>query len=122
MAERIYKLQPNRTMALRGFDHLGASAAIHSATANSFKVTGNFRDASDFCVLMLWDIDDFYEHPSIKYLPDSSFQNLVLTFNVQYSGLQPLDSKKYPSIDWPYLDLSNMDGTTAQVRLFDCAT
>lgn len=109
-------------MALRGFDHLGASAAIHSATANSFKVTGNFRDASDFCVLMVWDVDDFYEHPSIKYLPDSSFQNLVLTFNVQYSGLQPLDSKKYPSIDWPYLDFANMDGTTTQVRLFDHAT
>jgi hypothetical protein len=122
LAERIYKLQPNRTMTLRGFDHLGASAAIHSATANSFKVTGNFRDASDFCVLMLWDADDFYEHPCIKYLPDSSFQNLVLTFNVQYSGLQPLDSKKYPSIDWPYLDVANINGTTSQVRLFDHAT
>src|SRR5208337_1948106 len=25
------------------------------------------------------------------------------------------------SIDWPYLDVANMDGTTAQVRLFDNA-
>jgi hypothetical protein len=121
LAERIYKLQPNRTLALRGFDHLGASGALHSATASSFKVTGNFRDASDFCVLIVWDADDFYEHPSIKYLPDSNFANLVLTFDVQYTGLQPLDSKKYPTIDWPYLDIVNMDGTTAQVRLFDHA-
>jgi hypothetical protein len=122
LAERIYKLQPNRTLALRGFDHLGASAALHSATADSFTVTGSFRDASDFCVLMVWDVDDFYEHPSIKYLPDSNFQDLVLSFNVQYAGLQPLDSQQYPAIDWPYLDVLNMDGTTAQIKLFDHAT
>ncbi len=122
MAERIYKLQPNRTLALRGFDNLGASASLHSATANSFTVTGNFRDASDFCVLMLWDVDDFFEHPSIKYLSDSNFADLVLTFNVQYTGLQPLDSEEYPTIDWPYLDVANMDGTTTQVRLFNYAT
>jgi len=122
LPERIYKLQPNRTLSLRGFDHLGASGALHSATANSFKVTGNFRDASDFCVLIVWDADDFYEHPSIKYLPDSNFEDLVLTFNVEYTGLQPIDSRKYPTIDWPYLDIVNMDGTTAQVRLFDHAT
>ena len=102
MPERIYKLQPNRTIALRGFDNLGASGAMHSATANSFKVTGNFREAADFCVLMLWDVDDFYEHPSIKYLPDPNFAGLVLTFDVQYTGLQPLDSNKFPTIDWPY--------------------
>ena len=121
MAERIYKLQPNRTLALRGFDHLGASAALHSATENAFRVTGNFRDASDFCVLILWDVDDFYEHPSFKYLPDSNFQDLSLTFDVHYSGLQPLDSKKYPSIDWPYLDVVDMEGNTTLVRLFDHA-
>lgn len=122
LAERIYKLQPNRTLALRGFDNLGASASMHSATATSFTVTGHFRDPSDFCVLILWDVDDFYEHPSLKYLPDSSFANLVLTFNVQYTGLQPLDSEEYPTIDWPYLDVANMDGTTTQKRLFNYAT
>ena len=49
MPERIYKLQPNRTLALRGFDGLGASAALHSATVDSFQVSGNFRDTADFC-------------------------------------------------------------------------
>jgi hypothetical protein len=28
---------------------------------SGFTVTGNFRDASDFCVLMLWDVDDYYD-------------------------------------------------------------
>ncbi len=122
MSEQIYKLQPDRTMALRGFDQLGASGAMHSATPNGFTVTGNFRDAADFCVLMLWDVDNYYDHPSLKYLPDPSFAGLVLSFDVQYTGLQPLDSNKFPTIDWPYLDIVNMDNTTASVPLFTYAT
>ena len=69
MTERIYKLQPNRTMALRGFDDLGAAAALHSATEDSFKVSGMFRDPADFAVLILYDADNFYEHPRLDYLP-----------------------------------------------------
>ncbi|MDQ6663922.1 MAG: hypothetical protein M3Z23_05975 [Acidobacteriota bacterium] len=123
MTERIYKLQPNRTLALRGFDQLGASAALHAATSNSFKVSGTFRDPADFAVLILWDADDFYEHPSIKYLPDFNFAGTTLTFDVVYdSGLQPLDSPKYNWIDWATLDATRADGTTAQVRLWDFAT
>jgi hypothetical protein len=120
MSERIYKLQPNRTMSLRGFDALGASAAIHSATANSFQVSGNFRDTADFAVLVLYDADNFYEHPRLKYLPDFNFSGLILTFNVQYdSGLQPLDSPKYNWIDWATLDCSLLNGTSAKVTLWD---
>ncbi|MDQ6699941.1 MAG: hypothetical protein M3Z36_07130, partial [Acidobacteriota bacterium] len=123
MTERIYKLQPNRTLALRGFDQLGASAALHSATADSFKVSGTFRDPADFAVLILWDADDFYEHPSIKYLPDFNFAGTTLTFDAAYGiGLQPLDSPKYNWIDWATLDVILADGATAQVRLWDSAT
>lgn len=122
MPERIHKLQPDRTIQLRGFDDLGAAAAIHSATANSFKVSGVFRDAADFAVLVLYDADNFYEHPSIKYLPDTNFDGIVLTFDVHYAGLQPLDSVKYPTISWPFLEVIRPDNTTAQIRLFDYAT
>jgi len=51
MSEPIFKLQPNRTMQLRGFDAFGAAAAMHSATENAFTVSGVFRDAADFAVL-----------------------------------------------------------------------
>jgi hypothetical protein len=122
LPERIYKLQPNRTIQLRGFDDLGASAALHSATTSSFKVSGVFRDAADFAVLLLYDADNFYEHPRLKYLPDSDFSGLTLTFDVRYTGLMPLDSPKYPTIDWPYLDVIRADGTTAQIPLFEHAT
>jgi hypothetical protein len=121
MPEKIYKLQPNRTIQLRGFDSLGAAAALHSASDTAFKVSGIFRDPADFAVLILWDADNFYEHPALKYLPDWDFSGLTLQFDVRYRGLMPLDSPKYPTIDWPYLDVIRMDGSSKRIRLFDYA-
>jgi hypothetical protein len=120
--ERIYKLQPNRTLHLRGFDGLGAAAALHSATADSFKVSGVFRDPADFCVLVLYDMDNFFEHPLLKYLPDPDFDGLTLTFDVHYSGLRPLDSPRYATIDWPYLDVIPAAGDPVRTPLFPHAT
>ncbi|MEJ7605294.1 MAG: hypothetical protein WKF37_03280 [Bryobacteraceae bacterium] len=122
MPERIYKLQPNRTIALRGFDDLGASAALHSATANSFKVSGVFRDPADFAVLKLYDADNFYEHPNLKYLPDFDFAGLTLTFDLKVDGLMPIDSPKFPTIDWPFLDVTRKDGSGTKIVLADYST
>jgi hypothetical protein len=118
MSERIEKLQPDRTIALRGFSDLGAAAAVHSASPTGFTVSGVFRDPADFAVLMLYDADNFYEHPSIRYLPDMNFDGLTLSFDVHYTGLFPLDSPKYPTIDWPYLDVIAGDGTPSRIPLF----
>lgn len=122
MPEILTKLQPNRTMQLRGFDAFGAAAALHSATTNSFTVSGVFRDSADFAVLVLYDADNFYEHASLKHLPDFDFSQLVLSFNVKYTGLRPIDSPRYATIDWPYLDVIREDNTTARIRLSDYAT
>lgn len=117
MSATIFKLQPDRTIALRGFDHLGASAAIHDATADSFSVSGSFRDPADFAVVTLYDADDFYNHPHWKWLPDFDFDGLVLEFDVDCEGLMPLNSRKFASIDWPYLDILTPSGTTGRIRL-----
>jgi hypothetical protein len=121
VSESIFKLQPDRTIALRGFDHLGASAALHNATATGFSVSGAFRDPADFAVVMLYDADDFYNHPHWKWLPDFDFDGLVLQFDVEYQGLMPLNSRKYASIDWPYLDILTPEGTPGRIRLSDHA-
>lgn len=121
MSERIHKLQPDRTIQLRGFDHLGAAAAMHSATPDGFKVSGVFRDAADFAVLTLWDADNFYEQPRLKYLPDFDFSGLTLRFDVRYENLMPLDCRKYPTIDWPFLDAVTPAGETRRIRLSDYA-
>ena len=122
MPERINKLQPDRTVSLRGFDSFAAAASIHSATPTGFTVSGTFRDPADFAVAVLYDADNFYEHPSLKYLPDFNFAGLTLNFDLNYTdGLQPIDSPKYNWIDWATLDCIRADGTTAQVRLWDNA-
>jgi hypothetical protein len=122
VSEAINKLQPDRALYLRGFDNFGAAAALYAASPTGFKVSGVFRDAADFAVLVLHDADCFYEHPRLKYLPDFNLAGLVLSFNLQYTNLQPIDSPKYPTIDWPYLDVARPDGSTAQIPLFAHAT
>lgn len=122
MLERIYKLQPDRTLSLRGFDTFAAAASIHDASASGFTVSGTFRDPADFAVAVLYDADNFYEHPRIKYLPDFDFSGLTLTFNLQYSSaLQPIDSPKYNWIDWATLDCVLADGTPKNIYLRDNA-
>src|SRR5690349_13543087 len=122
LPERIYKLQPDRTLYLRGFDSFAAAASIHSASPRGFTVSGTFRDPSDFAVAVLYDPDNFYEHPSIKYLPDFNLAGLTLSFDLLYTdSLQPIDSPKYNWIDWATLDCIRADGSTAQVRLWDHA-
>ena len=66
MPEAIYKLQPDRSIYLQGFDAFGAAASMHSASPGGFTVSGVFRDAADFAVLILWDADCYFEHPSFK--------------------------------------------------------
>jgi hypothetical protein len=121
VSESIYKLQPARTIHLRGFDHFGSAAAMHSAHSSGFEVSGVFRDAADFAVLVLYDADNFFEHPRLKYLPDFDFDGINLNFNVLYTGLMPLNSRKYPSIDWPYLDVTPETGENVKIRLSDHA-
>jgi len=118
--ETFNKLQPDRTVYLRGFNTFAAAASIHSASPDGFTVSGTFRDPADFAVAVLYDADNYYEHPRIKYLPDFNLAGLTLNFNLRYSdGLQPIDSPKYNWIDWATLDCILADNTTKQVRLFD---
>lgn len=119
--EKIYKLQPDRTLYLRGFTGFGAAAALHNTSPTGFTVSGVFRDMADFCVLNIYDADNNFEHYSVRYLPDFDLSGLVLTFDVAYRGLQPLDSAKYSWIDWATLDVITEDGVAGRVRLWDHA-
>jgi hypothetical protein len=121
MSEVINKLQPDRTIHLQGFDGFGAAAALHHASATGFEVTGVFRDQADFAVVILWDADDYFEHYSIRYLPDFNFSGMVLKFNLFYQGLQPIESPKYNWIDWATLDCISSSGEPQYANLFDNA-
>jgi hypothetical protein len=121
MSEVINKLQPDRTIYLNGFDGYGAAAALHHASPTGFEVTGVFRDQADFAVLLIWDADNSFEHYSMRYLPDFDFTRMVLTFDLYYQGLQPIESPKYNWIDWATLDCISSTGQAQYANLFDNA-
>jgi hypothetical protein len=119
--EQILKLQPDRTLYLRGFDGTGAAASLCRTSPTGFTVCGVFRDMADFCVLVLYDADNNFEHYSVKYLPSFDLSGMVLNFDLSYQGLQPIDSAKYSWIDWAQLDVVSPTGTVNQIRLWDHA-
>src|SRR5271170_3803242 len=122
MPERIYKLQPDRTLSLRGFNTFAAAATIHNASPAGFQISGIFRDPADFAVAVLYDADNAFEHPSVKYLPDFNFSGITLNFSLLYTdSVQPIDSPKYNWIDWATLDCIRADGSTANIPLWDHA-
>ncbi|WP_321471164.1 hypothetical protein [uncultured Paludibaculum sp.] len=125
--EAITKLQPNRTVSLKGFDRRGAAAAIHSASATGFTVSGVFRDFADVAVVDLFDADNVYEHYTMRHLPDFELADLSLQFDLRYQGLQPIESPKHPWVAWnsmqcvPVSRLDQTDLTGVSVNLFDQA-
>ncbi len=120
--ERITKFQPDRTLYLRGFTGFGAAGSLCEASPVGFKVYGVFRDQADFCVLVVYDADNIFEHYSVKYLPDFNLSGMVLNFNLSYQNLQPVDSAKYSWIDWASLDVIKTSGEPVKVVLWDYAT
>ena len=119
--EQILKLQPDRTLYLRGFTGVGSAASLCKTSPTGFTVQGVFRDMADFCVLNLYDADNLFEHYSVRYLPDFNLSGLTLTFDVAYRGLQPLDSAKYSWIDWAHMDVIREDRTSGKIRLWEHA-
>jgi len=123
--EQIFKLQPDRTFYLRGFSGVGAAASLCKTSPTGFTMCGVFRDMADFCVLVIYDADNTFEHYSVKYLPDFNLSGIVLTFDLSYQGLQPVDSAKYSWIDWAEMAVipSNgvSDGAPVKIRLWDYA-
>jgi hypothetical protein len=109
-------------MHLQSVSAYGAGAALWGASDQGFTVSGIFRDAADFAVLVLWERDDFYGHPRWSYLPDGNFTGLVLDFDIIFQGIQAFESNKAPWTDWPYLDCLLTNGTRVQKKLIELAT
>lgn len=118
MSETIYKLEPHRTLHLRGVDRFGAAGSLWGCSATGFSCSGVFRDMADFMVLMLWDADDYFGHyQCTKYMPDFNFSNMVLTFDIAMSGLQQLDSPANQWIPWRSLSYVLQDGQPGTIDL-----
>ena len=97
----IEKLTPDRDLQCFFF-HPSAIAAISSASADGFTVSGTWRQQFDWAVIE-WNRDNVYEHPALRNLPDGDLSGLVLTYEETRTNCIPLDSELFPTVDWPYL-------------------
>lgn len=120
--EQIYKFQPHRTMHLQGFDAYGAAATLWGASDTGFNISGVFRDQGDFAVVVLFQKDDPFGHPRFSYLPDDNITGLKLDFDIDFQGIQAFESKRWPWIDWAYINAYDESGNLLQHSLRDLAT
>ncbi len=124
MSETIEKLSPHRDLQCFFFRR-SAIAAMSNATATGFDVSGTWRQQFDWAVIE-WNRDNIYEHPLLRNLPDGDLSGLSLSYEERRSNCILMDSKLFPTVDWPYLRIwaadSNGDEQIYRVRLFDHAT
>ncbi len=121
--EQLNKLDPRRTIHLRGFDRRGAAAAIHSASAAGFEASGVFRSPDDFAVVVVFKRDNLFEHHSMRYLPDGDLSGITLDYDYAAgTGLAPLDSVFFESIPNRSLSFIRNDRTSGTIPLFEHAT
>ena len=103
MSEQLLKLSPHRDLQCF-FLTPTAIAAMSSASASGYTLSGTWRQQFDWAVVE-WDRDNAYEHPSIRYLPDGDLSGLQLTYQETRTNCIPFESNLYPTVDWPSLRL-----------------
>ena len=126
MPETLEKLRPDRD--LQCFFFLPSSiAALSNASPSGFTVSGSWRQQFDWVVLE-WNRDNVYEHPTLRYLPNGDFSGLTLSWRETRTNciLLDMDPFFYPTVDWPYLRIWANDAVGVEkvwrVRLKDHAT
>jgi hypothetical protein len=124
--EAIHKLEPHRTLYLRGFDRRGCAASLNNASASGFTVSGVFSDQADFAVLVLFDADDQFGHLfTTRYLPDFSLTGVTLDFDLAITSAQNPVSRKYQSVPWgaiSYITKAESPGTISLQPMATSAT
>src|SRR6476659_7770874 len=97
----IEKLTPDRDFQCFFF-HPSAIAAISSASANGFTVSGSWRQQFDWAVIE-WNRDNVFEHPALRNLPDGDLSGVLLSYEETRTNCIPMDSTTYDSVGWSYL-------------------
>ena len=123
MEDTLSKLRPDRDLQCYYFQP-SAVAALSSATTNGFTVSGCWRQQVDWAVVE-WNRDNVFEHPALRNLPDGDLSGIQLSYEETRTNCIPLDSRLYPTVDWPYLRVwagGNGQETVYRVPLLRYAT
>lgn len=110
MPEQLTKLRPDRDLQCY-FERPSAVAALSGASAGGFTVSGSWRQQFDWAVVE-WTRDNTFEHPALRNLPDGDLSGVHLTYEEVRTNCIPLDSALYPTVDWPYLRIWALSGST----------
>jgi len=113
MPEILEKLRADQDLQCY-FLEPSAIAALSSAGANGYTVSGSWRQQFDWAVIE-WNRDNVFEHPAFRSLPDGDLSGLTLTYNETRQNCIPLDSILYPTVDWPNLRVWADPGTGEQI-------
>ena len=119
----LQKLTPNQDLQCY-FYQPSAVAALSSTGPTGFTVSGCWRTQSDW-VVVEWNRDNVFEHPSFRNLPDGDLSGLQLSYQATRINCIAIDSTLYPTVDWPYLRVWADPGTGEQlylISLMDHAT
>ncbi len=99
--ETFQKLRPDQDLQVY-FEQPSAIAALSEATATSFKLTGEWRQQSDWCVVE-WTRDNPIDHPLWRNFPDGDLSGITLQYDEQRTNAIPMDSTLYPTVEWDQL-------------------
>jgi len=124
VSEVIEKLRPDRDLHCYFFQP-SSIAALSSASASGYTVSGSWRQQFDWAVIE-WNRDNDFEHPLLLPLPDGDLSGLALSYRETRTNCIPMDSTLFPTVDWPFLRIWADDASGAEriyrVRLSDHAT
>ena len=124
MSETLEKLRADRDLQCYFF-RPSAIAALSNAGPAGFTVSGAWRQQFDWTVIE-WNRDNVFEHRLLRNLPDSDLSGLTLSYREARTNCISMDSKLFPTVDWPYLRIWADDAGGQEqlyrVRLVDYAT
>ena len=101
MSEILEKLRPDRDLQCYFFRPSGI-ATLSQTSPTGFHVSGTWRQQFDWAVVE-WNRDSVFEHPLLRPLPDGDLSGLTLSYRETRTNCIPLDSKLFPTVDWPFL-------------------
>ena len=124
MSETLEKLRADRDLQCYFF-RPSAIAALSDAGPAGFTVSGTWRQQFDWTVTE-WNRDNVFEHCLLRSLPDGDLSGLTLSYREARTNCILMDSKLFPTVDWPYLRIWADDAGGQEqlyrVRLADYAT
>ncbi|MCW5963471.1 MAG: hypothetical protein KIT83_05485 [Bryobacterales bacterium] len=99
--DSFYLLQPNQDLQCY-FEQPSAIAAMSSATPQSFRVSGEWRQQFDWCVIE-WNRDNPIDHPLWRNLPNGDLTGITLSYDERRHQCIPMDSSLFPTVEWDKL-------------------